>query len=285
MDGPDAAVRRRRRRRARLVRVRRAAAARAWIATRPCASSPQAGVQSKPYLPAIHLMSFYRERFGHREGEFPVCEDVAARSLALPFFPGLSESRSRACAWAAHGDRALSSPARLPGGSSACLSTRARRARLSNEPSGATSATARGKPQRRLRCRRGGPRGTGDLEGAQHGVKRSSRRHDRRNRGSGPEQRRACARARPGKSSLPQGPPLPTFAQAAIWALRPLALMDRCAARYGEIFTLRVRGRPWVLMSNPAARQAGVHDRHDPLRAGAGEANPLLGAAARPSAR
>jgi len=49
------------------------------------------GVQSKPYLPAIHLMSFYRERFGYRRGEFPVCEDVAARSLALPFFPALQE--------------------------------------------------------------------------------------------------------------------------------------------------------------------------------------------------
>jgi perosamine synthetase len=49
------------------------------------------GVDTKPYLPAIHLMSFYRERFGHREGEFPVCEDVAARSLALPFFPQLTE--------------------------------------------------------------------------------------------------------------------------------------------------------------------------------------------------
>ncbi len=49
------------------------------------------GVQSKPYLPAIHLMSFYRERFGHRPGEFPVCEDVAARSLALPFYPGMGE--------------------------------------------------------------------------------------------------------------------------------------------------------------------------------------------------
>ena len=49
------------------------------------------GIQSKPYLPAIHLMSFYRERFGHRPGEFPVCEDVAARSLALPFFPAMSE--------------------------------------------------------------------------------------------------------------------------------------------------------------------------------------------------
>ena len=47
------------------------------------------GVQSKPYLPAIHLMSFYRERFGHREGEFPVCEDVASRSVALPFHPAL----------------------------------------------------------------------------------------------------------------------------------------------------------------------------------------------------
>ena len=49
------------------------------------------GVDSKPYLPAIHLYSFYRERFGHREGEFPVCEDVARRSLALPFFPGLTD--------------------------------------------------------------------------------------------------------------------------------------------------------------------------------------------------
>jgi perosamine synthetase len=51
------------------------------------------GIQSKPYMPAIHLMSFYRERFGHREGEFPVCEDVAARSLALPFFPEMTEGQ------------------------------------------------------------------------------------------------------------------------------------------------------------------------------------------------
>jgi len=51
------------------------------------------GIQSKPYLPAIHLMSFYRDRFGHREGQFPVCEDVAARSLALPFFPEMSEGQ------------------------------------------------------------------------------------------------------------------------------------------------------------------------------------------------
>jgi len=51
------------------------------------------GIQSKPYLPAIHLMSFYRERYGHRPGEFPVCEDVASRSVALPFFPAMSQDQ------------------------------------------------------------------------------------------------------------------------------------------------------------------------------------------------
>jgi perosamine synthetase len=51
------------------------------------------GVASKPYLPAIHLMSLYRERFGHRPGEFPVCEDVAERSVALPFFPELRDDQ------------------------------------------------------------------------------------------------------------------------------------------------------------------------------------------------
>jgi dTDP-4-amino-4,6-dideoxygalactose transaminase len=50
-------------------------------------------IPSKPYFPAIHLMSFYRERFGHREGEFPVCEDVASRSIALPFFPQMTDSQ------------------------------------------------------------------------------------------------------------------------------------------------------------------------------------------------
>jgi dTDP-4-amino-4,6-dideoxygalactose transaminase len=41
----------------------------------------------------VHLMTFYRERFGYREGEFPVCEDVAARSIALPFFPQMTDSQ------------------------------------------------------------------------------------------------------------------------------------------------------------------------------------------------
>jgi len=51
------------------------------------------GIPSKPYFPAIHLMSYYREQFGHRDGEFPVCEDVAARSVALPFFPEMTDGQ------------------------------------------------------------------------------------------------------------------------------------------------------------------------------------------------
>ena len=73
--------------RPRLVRVRRPAAATASTATRPSLALRELGVQSKPYLPAIHLMSFYRERFGHRPGEFPVCERrrrALARAAVLP---------------------------------------------------------------------------------------------------------------------------------------------------------------------------------------------------------
>ena len=84
--GARAAMPRRGRRPPQLVRLRGAAAGRRR-SRRGDRALRERGVDSKPYLPAIHLMSFYRERFGHREGEFPVCEDVARRSLALPFFP------------------------------------------------------------------------------------------------------------------------------------------------------------------------------------------------------
>jgi perosamine synthetase len=51
------------------------------------------GVAAKPYFPAIHLMTYYRETFGFREGQFPICEDVASRSIAIPFFPRMSEGQ------------------------------------------------------------------------------------------------------------------------------------------------------------------------------------------------
>jgi perosamine synthetase len=50
-------------------------------------------IPSKPYFPALHLMSYYRQTFGYRPGQFPVCEDVGERSLALPFFPEMTEGQ------------------------------------------------------------------------------------------------------------------------------------------------------------------------------------------------
>lgn len=38
------------------------------------------------YFPPIHLQPYMSEQFALKEGDFPVCEYVAARTLALPFF-------------------------------------------------------------------------------------------------------------------------------------------------------------------------------------------------------
>jgi perosamine synthetase len=55
------------------------------------------GVASKAYLPCIHLFPHLRE-LGYREGQFPVAEAASAHSLALPFFPALSEGQvDRVC--------------------------------------------------------------------------------------------------------------------------------------------------------------------------------------------
>lgn len=50
------------------------------------------GVSSRAYFPTIHLQPYYRNRFGYRPGAFPVAEDKASRSLALPFYVGLTEA-------------------------------------------------------------------------------------------------------------------------------------------------------------------------------------------------
>jgi dTDP-4-amino-4,6-dideoxygalactose transaminase len=55
------------------------------------------GVAAKAYLPCIHLFPHLRE-LGYREGQFPVAEAAAADSLALPFFPAMSEAQvDRVC--------------------------------------------------------------------------------------------------------------------------------------------------------------------------------------------
>ena len=50
-----------------------------------------AGIGCSNYFSPVHLQPFYRERFGFKEGDFPVTEHVAARTLALPFYNRLTE--------------------------------------------------------------------------------------------------------------------------------------------------------------------------------------------------
>ena len=51
----------------------------------------KAGISTKPYLPSIHLLSFYRSKFGFKPGDFPVSEMVSNSALALPFYIGLTK--------------------------------------------------------------------------------------------------------------------------------------------------------------------------------------------------
>ncbi len=61
------------------------------------AALAERGVSSKAYLPCIHLFPHLRA-LGYGEGQFPVAEAASARSLALPFFPSMTESQvARVC--------------------------------------------------------------------------------------------------------------------------------------------------------------------------------------------
>ncbi len=57
------------------------------------AALEERGIPSRPYFTPIHLQPFYRERFGYREGDFPVTEAVARSVLALPFSGVMTEEQ------------------------------------------------------------------------------------------------------------------------------------------------------------------------------------------------
>jgi perosamine synthetase len=49
------------------------------------------GIGCNNYFPPIHLQPYIAGPLGHREGDFPVCEYVAARTIALPFFTKMTK--------------------------------------------------------------------------------------------------------------------------------------------------------------------------------------------------
>jgi len=50
----------------------------------------QADVQVSNYFPPVHLQPFMAKQFGFKKGDFPITEQVAERTIALPFYNKLS---------------------------------------------------------------------------------------------------------------------------------------------------------------------------------------------------
>jgi dTDP-4-amino-4,6-dideoxygalactose transaminase len=51
------------------------------------------GVPVRPYFLPIHLQPYMVERFGYREGDFPVTEELGRRGLAVPFSGVMTEEQ------------------------------------------------------------------------------------------------------------------------------------------------------------------------------------------------
>ncbi|MBT8493972.1 MAG: DegT/DnrJ/EryC1/StrS family aminotransferase [Deltaproteobacteria bacterium] len=50
------------------------------------------GIPTRVYFPCIHLQKPYRERYGYKEGQFPVAERFSRRALTLPLHPHLQDA-------------------------------------------------------------------------------------------------------------------------------------------------------------------------------------------------
>jgi len=57
-----------------------------------------AHLQSKGIITAIHykpvhLMSWYRKKYGYKEGDFPIAEEIAKRVLSIPIYPDMTDEQ------------------------------------------------------------------------------------------------------------------------------------------------------------------------------------------------
>lgn len=54
-------------------------------------SMAKKGIQCSNYFYPIHLQPYYKKMFGFKKGDFPICEQVSQRTIALPFYNNLQE--------------------------------------------------------------------------------------------------------------------------------------------------------------------------------------------------
>src|SRR5258707_8765386 len=81
--------------------------------------------------------------------------------------------------------------------------------------------------------------------------------------------------AAPPRADLPPGPGMPMALQTLLWMFRPIPFMERCRARYGDVFTVQLPLSGGVVnICDPQLIRTVFADRGDRLRAG--EANIVL---------
>ncbi|UCG47276.1 MAG: DegT/DnrJ/EryC1/StrS family aminotransferase [Phycisphaerales bacterium] len=51
------------------------------------------GIQVSNYFPPVHLQPFMAEKFGYKQGDFPVTESVSKSTIALPFYNNLGRDQ------------------------------------------------------------------------------------------------------------------------------------------------------------------------------------------------
>ncbi|HTH40480.1 MAG TPA: DegT/DnrJ/EryC1/StrS family aminotransferase, partial [Rhodocyclaceae bacterium] len=62
------------------------------------AAMKERGIGVGVHYPALHLFTLYRQH-GFQSGQFPLAEDVGARTVTLPLFPAMADSDvDRVCA-------------------------------------------------------------------------------------------------------------------------------------------------------------------------------------------
>ena len=74
--------------------------------------------------------------------------------------------------------------------------------------------------------------------------------------------------------ALPPGPRAPRALQMAAWLAKPYWFAQQCRLRYGDVFTVRVEERPWVMLADPAAIREVFTAPADLMHAG--DANSIL---------
>ncbi len=54
----------------------------------------EAGVGVAINYRSIHLMKYYRQKYGYKRGDFPVCERIGDSTISIPFYPKLSDEEA-----------------------------------------------------------------------------------------------------------------------------------------------------------------------------------------------